>query len=205
MKIRVNVEAFHSLLLSNLESIAWEVDGPNSTGLILKPVWDDVRPSIGGMEGLAKAIEEDDGMDFEYEPLGKFQLPCGAPELALKMARHAMTIPVDGGKPLKELDAFPLSTFCLYEFLEASFPRNWRTSRIRGTIGANSPDMLDVSAEGYDSVLGEKFSSEAVDHCRFAGLGVIVMRESRAILGELLTENDLCLQADKAELILALY
>lgn len=200
--IRISVDGYHSRLFNELERHAWSHPGPASVGAIIKPIFDEpIRPKTGDAEqDLLGAILSDDG-GMDYQCLSEFKLPPGSPRLGLDMARFSMVSPLTC-KPIPGLSIpeLPETTFCLYEFLSASFPRNPRTHRMRGTIGASVPDLEDM-----DQALDAGVLQEFKLHCRFAGLGVVLMRSARLVIGELLTEHEVCKRADKNELLLVMF
>jgi hypothetical protein len=126
--------------------------------------------------------------EFAFQSLGAFNLPAGAGRLILHMARFCRSTfsqpeYIRGLAPdTKEL---PEPTFCLNSLLTASFPINTETRVFKGH---------DCAIATGD--LGEPDSAFRSAHIAFAGLGVILMNESRKILSPLSTDNEIVKLAD---------
>ncbi len=168
----VNVEELHSRWLSEFAQFAEEY--------LAKRHGD--KKDIGAIMALVPTDE------FAFECIGQFNLPAGAGRLILHMARFCRSTfgAVEYLKGLDpEIKELPEPTFCLNSLLLAGFPKNTETGFFKGH---------DCSIAAGD--LGDPDCAFRTAHVAFAGLGVIIMNETRNILSPLSTDNEIIKLAD---------
>jgi hypothetical protein len=133
---------------------------------------------------LISCNDDDFGENLLYRSRGEFQMPLGSTSLMWKMARfsHARLLPeaVNGFGPKPPSDTFHLSSL-----LQAAFPKDVRTGMFKGNMAG-----INALEEEYDD-------EEAAEHAAFAGLGVMLMGECRAILDPLATDRQVVAATDE--------
>lgn len=126
-----------------------------------------------GNKPMRAAILEIPNDDFVFHCLGTFNIPAETDRLILHMARFCRCT---FGKPdaiigLDNIKELPEPTFCLNSLLIAGFPKNLSTDIFRNHDGGIG---------GGD--IGDPKAAFRSAHIAFAGLGIILMNESRKIL-----------------------
>ena len=153
-----------------------------------------------GEKGLIEAIFEDS--EILYECISKMSLPSGSDDLVTLMARHALSTPVICGIKNINIDKIPFYTFCLGEVLTSAFPKDVKTNIFKMTLGSSYVDGWSKEEVDNFEIETEVLCKEYSLHRRFAGLGVILMKQARSVLGELLSDQDIVRLAVKEDLFL---
>ena len=197
-----NNEAAHTSWLASAEKYAWQVQGKPCSAAILNPLNEEDEeerdPSLSPEEHLLQKIFEEKEV-YHYEGLGIIPLPHDAADLVFNMARSTLSTPVPS--KIKNIEeAIPFETFWLGELISVAYPRDVRTGIFKSTIGAVLIDGWDEKEiEPEDRPVYQEYAL----HRRFAGLGVILMREVRNILDPLASDQEIVELATQKDMYLS--
>lgn len=165
----VNVEKLHSRWMTDMTSLAWKFGQgrfpkTRSEGSIV------YMPSEEDMEIFGPSLA----------PKGRFPLPSGSGAHILEMARFATCtfFEIDGIRDLEEkIIPLPPTLFCLNSVLLAAFPKYLGSDMFKPT------DAADYEPEDPEYVRFHSFNA-------FAGLGFILMNETRKILSPMSPDKE---------------
>lgn len=204
MKLVINPEARHHQWFAEVERYAWRASGnKRSTMAVMEGISKDepIQQFGSPEESLLNAIFDDHRP--KYQSVGKFDVPDGSSSIIYTLARHTL------GSPLSvsvlegvELDQFPYETFCLGELLQASFPRETATGVIKHTMGGLAVTADLVPPDEQADPLNRDLMTDLGLHKVFAGLGIILMRNVRELVGPMLSDDEVVQVAKKRELYL---
>lgn len=197
-----NTEAIHSDWLTSAEQFAWSVGGHPSNAAVIAPISEAkiVIPMESSAQNLIDAILHGDEVEH-YQCIGIIPLPNNSANLIMTMARHTLASPVPS--KVKDLGhEMEQETFCLGELIFSSFPRDPESNIFKMNMGALFVSGWDEDEE-EDYYKNRDLYKEFALHRRFAGLGVILMNETRNILDELASDEEVVRMATDKELFIS--
>lgn len=191
MKLRINTEAWHYSMMDALERYAMRRKaGKTETAVILRYLDEEIT-------------EESQENGPTYECVHNFFLPAGSVDVILEMARFSLMPPLAVGSIVgfAPMNSLPTETFSLYSLLLAAYPRDTRTGIFHGTMGNFFADGVVIDA---DEEVNEELVRQIGVHRTFSGLGVVLMKETRMVLDQLMDDDQTMVQAHRDELMLSM-
>lgn len=191
MKLRINTEAWHCSMMDALEKYAMRrKEGKTETAVILRYLDEEIT-------------EESQDKGPTYECIHNFFLPAGSVDVILEMARFSLMPPlvVGGVVGFAPMDSLPNETFSLYGLLLAAYPRDTRTGIFHGTMGNFFADGIFIDPNEEPN---EELVRQIGIHRTFSGLGVVLMKETRMALDQLMDDDQTTVQAHRDELMLSI-
>lgn len=173
--MNINVEKIHSRWMNEMSSFAWQYMRK--------------RHPKTRSEAVITYLPSDEELKIYGPSLavkGKFELPPGSGSHIMQMALFAKAtfFELDGIRGLEdEVVKLPETMFCLHSVLIAAFPKNLETDTFR-PIDAADFDFEDPSLDR-----NHPFNA-------FAGIGLILMDETRKILSPMSPDADVTKMAD---------
>jgi hypothetical protein len=213
---RINVEAFHAEMFRVAHKYAISA-APKTTdvkAMVLEPKGMDIAwgtvpyDTYNSLVENINKLENDkyEGVNYggvKYNCLGTFSLPPESASLIFAMARCTLMSPlptacIEGHKDIEEL---PFEVFSLGDLLNSGYPRNTRSGIMKGTIGASFIDGYEPDDESLD----DEVVNEVSMHRRFAGICIMIMSETRNLINQVFSDDQVLKTAWKKELVLCLF